>query len=173
MIINDTPIAGLKLLEINPRYDERGFVANLWDTHTAQCLSLDEPLLDCQMVFVRNSAAIHGLHYHAPMHDNPRLVRCLRGSVFFVVIDLRKNSDAYLNYYGFPLRHDKYQALFIPKGMAYGFQSLTDQCEIMWHTTAYQSLKPTHGIRWDDTTLGIKWPLTPRTIDKSAQKAQH
>ena len=109
--------------------------------------------------FTAERATIRGMHYQNAPFSEIKLVRCIRGRVFDVVIDLRRNSSTFLNWFGLELSPDIGNMLFIPKGFAHGFQALDSDCELLYHHSAYYEPRAETGIRFDDPCININWPL--------------
>ncbi len=119
----------------------------------------DKKICQINLSLTRKKGTIRGLHYQEKPYQESKLIRCLRGKVWDVVIDLRKNSKTYKKWFSLELCSSKNNAIFIPEGCAHGFQSLQDNCELLYiHSNNY---KPSHesGIKWDDPTINVFWPL--------------
>src|SRR5262249_44726060 len=107
-----------------------------------------------------------GLHFQHPPHEENKIVRCPRGAIFDVIVDLRPNSPSYLQWQGFELTAENRRALYIPKGFAHGFQTLADHCEIAYQISAFYAPQATAGYRYDDIAFRIAWPLPVNMISE-------
>ena len=120
---------------------------------------LDKKICQINLSLTRKKGTIRGLHYQEKPYQESKLIRCLRGKVWDVIIDLRKNSNTYKKWFSLELCSSKNNAIFVPEGCAHGFQSLQDNCELLYiHSNNY---RPSHesGIKWDDPTINVSWPL--------------
>jgi dTDP-4-dehydrorhamnose 3,5-epimerase len=158
MIFHETGLDGAYLVELEPRTDERGFFARSWCQQEFAERSLNSSLAQCNISFNKERGTLRGLHFQRAPHEEAKLVRCTRGAVFDVIIDLRPNSPSFTKHYGIRLDWDNRLTLFVPKGFAHGFQTLCDSTEVFYQVS--QSYVPAAGagIRWDDPTFGIEWP---------------
>ena len=159
MIIHDTPLTGLKLVETAPISDERGeFVRVFCETEYAG-LRPNLRWAQINLSSTLHKGSVRGRHFQYPPAAEAKMIRCVRGSVFDVAVDLRAGSPTYLRWHGIELNEKAPMQFFIPEGFAHGFQSLTDDVQLLYLHTA--SWNPTHegGFRHDDSTLSIAWPL--------------
>lgn len=158
MRVHDTAIAGTHLIEV-PRFDdERGHFAVMWAPHDFEPFGLVTELSQCNIAFNRRAGTIRGMHHQAPPFEQVKLVRCSRGAIFDVVMDLRPESPSYQKWFGVELTPDSNQILYAPKGVAHGYQTLVDDTEVVYLVSG--PYKPTHerGVRWDDPAFGVRWP---------------
>lgn len=159
MKTNTTPLSGLIVVETTPVADTRGrFTRIFCDTELATA----QPNLQFRQINLsatRQRGTVRGLHYQVPPAAETKLIRCLRGRVFDVAVDLRRDSPTFLGWHAVELSSENDQQVLIPEGFAHGFQALTDDVELLYmHTSPWT---PSHeiGIRHDDPRLGITWPL--------------
>jgi dTDP-4-dehydrorhamnose 3,5-epimerase len=162
--ILDTPIADVKIVQSVPHHDDRGvFVRHF-------CADELHPLLDNRQIAQINhsrtshAGTVRGLHYQTPPHAEMKMVRCLRGRIWDVAVDLRSGSPTFLQWYGQELAQDDAQMLVIPEGFAHGFQALEPESELLYLVTAFYSPPSEGGLRHDDPRLAIDWPLPPRGV---------
>jgi dTDP-4-dehydrorhamnose 3,5-epimerase len=118
----------------------------------------------CNVSFNRRRGTLRGMHYQVAPHAEAKLVRCTRGAVHDVIVDLRPESPAYLRHFAIELTEDNHRMLFVPPGFAHGFQTLTDDAEVFYHMSAAYSADQARGVRWNDPALGISWPLPASVI---------
>lgn len=155
----ETPIPGAFVVEAEPRADERGFFARTWCREEFETRGLEPRLAQCSVSYNRHAGTLRGMHYQKAPHAEAKLVRCTVGAVYDVLVDLRPDSPAYLHWFGAELTAANRRGLYVPVGVAHGFQTLADDTEVF-----YQISEPYHpelagGVRWDDPALGIRWPL--------------
>jgi dTDP-4-dehydrorhamnose 3,5-epimerase len=159
MIFTSTQLEGALLVDIEPREDERGFFARTWCREELAAQGLDTEIAQESLSYNRLRGTIRGLHFQHPPHEENKILRCLRGAIFDVIIDLRPNSSSFLQWQGFELTADNRRARYIPKGFAHGFQTLADHCEIAYQISAFYAPQAAAGYRYDDIAFRIAWPL--------------
>ena len=157
--ILDTPLAGLRVLKRKPVGDSRGYLERLFCAEELQMLAPDRHIVQINHTYTTSRGTVRGLHFQHPPHAEIKFVSCLRGEVFDVAVDLRYNSSTFLLWHAELLSADNHKTLVIPEGFAHGFQTLTDDCEILYfHTAAYQP-DTEGGLNVQDPRLAIPWPL--------------
>jgi dTDP-4-dehydrorhamnose 3,5-epimerase len=171
MQINPTPLAGAFLVTLDPIEDERGFFARVFDEETFADYGLATHFCQCSLSFNRRKGTLRGLHYQATPHMEEKLVRCVRGGVFDVVVDLRKDSATFGQWWGTELSDDNHQALYIPKGFAHGFQTLADGSELFYQISVPFVAEAACGLAWDDAALDIEWPDINNAITSERDRA--
>lgn len=161
-----TPLPGVWVLEPDRLEDERGWFARTFDADEFKARGLDLSVVQSNASFNRRRDTVRGLHYQAAPHGEPKLVRCVRGAVFDVAVDLRSDSPTYRGWHGVELSEDNGRGFYIPDGLAHGFQTLTDDCEVVYQMGHRYVPESASGVRWDDPAFAIEWPATrgPRTI---------
>ncbi len=167
MQFEPTGIAGLWAVRLERFCDARGSFARLFDRDAFAGHGLPDCFVQESLSVTRSAGTVRGMHFQRPPHAEVKFVRCVRGAIHDVVADLRPDSPSYLRWQGFDLTQDGDLALCIPQGCAHGFQTLTDDCEVLYQMSA--AFAPTHadGVRHDDPALGIVWP---RGISLIAEK---
>lgn len=161
MDLRPLPIQGAALACSAPHEDGRGAFARLFCEQSLQPLLGGRHIVQANFSRTTDKGAIRGMHVQAPPALEMKLVRCLRGRVFDVIVDLRQHSPTFLKWHGEALTPDRWNMMVVPEGVAHGFQTLESDCEMLYlHTAAYA---PEHeaGIRFDDPRLAIDWPLPP------------
>lgn len=166
MKFTPTVLPGVFLVDLEPIADGRGFFARSWCREEFTALGLDGNLTQCNISYNREAGTLRGMHYQAEPHGEAKLVRCTRGAIFDVAVDLRPGSPTYLKHLGVELSADNRRALFIPSGLAHGFQSLTPDSEVFYQMSCAYVPGAGRGVRWDDPTFGIAWPTAERTISE-------
>jgi dTDP-4-dehydrorhamnose 3,5-epimerase len=161
-----TPLAGAYVVELEPLRDERGFFARTFDAAQFEAAGLDARIAQCNTSFNARAGTLRGLHYQAEPHGEGKLVRCTRGAVWDVAVDLRPSSETYCRWFGVELRAGGVESYFIPAGMAHGFVTLADDSEVHYQMTYHYVPEAGRGVRWDDPAFGIEWPAAPSTLSE-------
>ncbi|HST56594.1 MAG TPA: dTDP-4-dehydrorhamnose 3,5-epimerase [Solirubrobacteraceae bacterium] len=161
MIISPTELAGVALVELEPARDERGSFTRTFDADCFRAHGLDPRIVQCSTSFNARAGTLRGLHHQVAPHEESKLVRCVRGRVFDVVVDLRPASPTHRRWVGVELSADGARSLFVPAGCAHGFQTLVDDSEVLYQITAPYMPSAARGVRWDDPAFAIRWPRPP------------
>jgi dTDP-4-dehydrorhamnose 3,5-epimerase len=159
-----TPLADLYVVEIEPLNDDRGFFARSFCEHEFHAHSLELKVVQCNISFNEKAGTLRGLHFQAAPHEEAKLVRCTRGAIYDVAVDIRPASSTYLKWYAVELTSETRRMMFIPDGFAHGFQTLADKSEILYFMSEFYHPESARGLRWDDPMLGISWPIANLTI---------
>jgi dTDP-4-dehydrorhamnose 3,5-epimerase len=144
--------------------DERGFFARSFCKKEFEEQGLDATIAQCSVAMNKKRGTIRGLHYQAPPCEETKVVSCLRGSLYDVVLDLRRNSRTYLQWAAEELHGDDYKMIFVPKGCAHGYQTLGDHTLVSYQMSEFYSPDSYRGVRWNDPAFGIEWPLPDAAI---------
>lgn len=158
MIFRETPLAGAWILEPERFEDERGFFARTWDRREFEARGLDPTLAQCSVSYNYRLGTLRGLHFQAAPHEEVKLVRVTRGAIWDVIVDLRPDSPTRTKHFSVILSADAGNQLYIPKGMAHGFQSLEEGSEVFYQISEFYAPESARGYRWDDPAFGIPWP---------------
>lgn len=164
MIFTETKLSGAYVIDIEAIEDERGFFARSWCKNEFEKLGLNPKLVQCNISFNKKKGTIRGMHFQGSPYEEAKLVRCTRGSIYDVIIDLRSDSPTYLQWFSIELTSDNRKMLYIPEGFAHGFQTLEDNTEVFYQMSEYYHPENAKGIRWNDPTIDITWPLENPTI---------
>jgi dTDP-4-dehydrorhamnose 3,5-epimerase len=157
--ILDTSLAGLRILQRKPIGDSRGYLERLFCSEELQALAPGRHIAQINHTLTATRGTVRGMHFQCPPHAEIKFVSCLRGEVFDVAVDLRHNSPTFLHWHAELLSADNHKTLVIPEGFAHGFQTLTDNCEMLYfHTHTYQP-DAEGGLNAQDPRLAIQWPL--------------
>lgn len=165
MIFTETKLAGALLVDLERFEDERGFFALSWSAAEFAARGLESELAECNVSFNRKKGTLRGMHYQAAPHGQVKLVRCTRGAIFDVIIDLRPESPTFKQWLSAELTAENQQALYVPKDFAHGFQTLTDNSEVFYQMSDPFAPESGVGVRWDDPVFGVVWPPGERTIN--------
>jgi len=159
MIVTETALPQAYLIEIEPLRDDRGFFARSFCAREFALHGLPDAFVQSNVSFNLKRGTLRGLHYQAEPAAEGKLVRCTRGAIFDVMVDLRRNSAAYRKWLGFELSAENAKAVYIPPGFAHGFQTLRDDTEILYQMTTEYQPEYARGARWNDPAFAIRWPL--------------
>jgi dTDP-4-dehydrorhamnose 3,5-epimerase len=168
----ETPLAGAWIVGLEKRSDDRGWFARSFDADEFRAHGLDPTVVQCNISLNTRCDTLRGMHYQAPPHGEPKLVRCVRGALHDVAVDLRPDSATYCRWHAVELSAENGLAFFIPAGMAHGFQTLTDDCEIHYQMGSPYVAEAARGVRWDDPAFGIAWPA-PRGERTISDRDRH
>jgi dTDP-4-dehydrorhamnose 3,5-epimerase len=164
LILRPTPIGGARIVELDPHADERGFFARTWCREEFRQVGIDVEMVQSSVSHNRLAGTVRGLHFTWPPSREGKLVRCERGRVFDVILDLRPNSSSFLTHFSVELDDDRRMALYIPPGVAHGFQTLVDACDVFYMMTDFYRPEVAAGVRYNDPQFGIVWPRAVSTI---------
>lgn len=166
MIFTRTILDGVYTLDLEPRGDARGFFARTFCAREFAEHGLVAMVAQCSVAYNSTRGTIRGLHFqHAPAAE-AKLVRCTSGSIHDVVVDLRPDSDSYLQHVGVELSAENRRGLYIPEGLAHGYQTLTDGAEVYYQMSEFYAPGHGDGVRYDDPALAITWPLAVSAISE-------
>ena len=160
-VFRETKLAGAFVIEPERFDDERGLFARIFSDREFERHGINSRIAECNISFNKKRGTLRGMHYQAPPHAEVKLVRCTRGAVFDVIIDLRPYSATYLRPFGVELTAENRLALYIPKGFAHGFQTVVDDTEVFYHMSEVYVAAAGRGLRWNDPTFGVPWPIVP------------
>jgi dTDP-4-dehydrorhamnose 3,5-epimerase len=164
MNILDTPMADLKLVQSQPHRDARGAFTRLFCAQELQPLLGHRRIAQINQSRTSQAGIVRGLHFQHPPHAEMKMVRCLRGRLWDVAVDLRAGSPTFLQWHAQELVQDDAQMLVIPEGFAHGFQALEPESELLYLVTAFYHPPSEGGLRHDDPRLAIPWPLQPQDV---------
>lgn len=158
MLVEATPLSGVMKVTAQPAHDERGYFARLWSAAALAELGLDASLDEHNVSHNVRRGTVRGMHWQARPHAETKLVRCSRGAVFDVVVDVREGSATQYDWWGTELQSDGLVGLWIPEGFAHGYVTLEDNSDVSYLMTGRYQPSAALGLRWDDPRLGIDWP---------------
>ncbi len=164
MKFSPTALAGACIIDIEPVQDERGFFARSWCREEFAKHGLNPDLAQCSISFNKKRGTLRGMHYQAKPHEETKVVRCTRGMIYDVIVDLRPESPTFRKWIAVELSADNRRMLYIPAGLAHGFQSLADDTEVFYQISTPYHPESARGVRWDDPAFGIEWPAAERII---------
>lgn len=165
----ETELKDAFIIEPEPIEDERGFFARIFCEEEFKKRGINFKIVQCNISFNKKKGIIRGMHYQIPPYEEAKIVYCIRGAIYDVIIDLRSNSPTYKKWIAVELSAENRRMLYIPKGFAHGFQTLKDNTELFYLMSEFYHPEYAQGIRWDDPAFRIKWPLK-RVIIKERDK---
>lgn len=166
MIFTETALSGAFVIAPERREDERGFFARIWCADELAANGLSSHLLQSSISFNNVRGTLRGMHWQAEPHGETKIVRCSRGAIFDVIVDLRPESPTYLRSVGLELSDENRLMLYIPRQFAHGFLTLTDSSELVYQMDAVYHPDSQRGARWNDPAFGIAWPFEPNVISE-------
>ena len=170
MIFTETKLKGAFIIEPEKFEDQRGFFARVWCQKEFEAHGLSPSVAQIKNSFNKKRGAIRGLHYQTEPYEEAKLIRCTKGAIYDVIIDLRPDSTTYLEWIGVELTADNRKMLYVPENFAHGYQSLTDNTEIFYPVSQFYSPESAQGVRWNDPTIGIEWPETDNLVISELDK---
>jgi len=147
-------------IELEKRSDERGFFARSWCASEAEAHGLDTRVAQCNVSYNRRRGTLRGMHFQSAPLVEAKLVRCTRGAIIDVILDLRPDSPTYMRWERFELNETNGSAVYVPRGFAHGFQTLADHSDVLYQMSESYSETHARGVRWNDPAFAIEWPLT-------------
>lgn len=164
MRIVATPLEGVRLVEASPVGDERGLFARIYDEEAFGAAGLPTHWPQLNLSWNPTRGTLRGMHFQAGEHAEPKLVRCTRGRIHDVAIDLRPGSASFRRWFAVELDAERRNALYVPPGCAHGFLTLTDEAEVLYMMGAAYHAPSARGVRWDDPAFAVDWPFSPVLI---------
>lgn len=166
MLFNKTKLKDAYIIELEKIEDERGFFARTWDEEKFDNLGLNSKIVQCNMSLSKQKGIIRGMHYQLEPHQEAKFIRCTKGAIYDVIIDLRKDSETFKQWLGVELTERNYNMLYVPEGFAHGFQTLEPMTEVFYQVSESYHPESERGVRWDDPMFGISWPIDEKIISK-------
>ena len=166
MIFEPTPIAGAFLIALEKRGDERGFFARMFCEEEFARAGLESQFKQMNDSYSTKRGTLRGMHYQLPPRAEVKLVRCVRGAVFDVVLDLRPNSPSSGQYFGAELSAENRLAMYVPRGCAHGYLTLTPESEVIYLVSEFYAPEMERGVRFDDPQFAISWPFAPLDLSR-------
>ena len=159
MIFTETKLKGAFVIDIEPLEDQRGFFARAWCRDEFERHGLNTRIVHCNISFNKQRGTLRGMHYQAPPFAEAKLVRCTRGAIYDVIIDLRSDSPTFHEWFSVELTAENHRALFVPEGFAHGFQTLMDNSEVFYQMSEIFHPEHARSLRWNDRAFEIAWPI--------------
>jgi len=166
MIFTELELKGAYLIEPERREDSRGFFARTFCSLEFKAHSLNPSVVQCSLSFNKHKGTVRGMHYQVSPRMETKLVRCTRGTIFDVIIDLRPDSASFMQYAASELSADNDKMLYVPENFAHGFQTLEEDTEVFYQISQFYAPECARGVRWNDPAFGIAWPIAARIISE-------
>ena len=166
MIFSPAPLAGAWIIETEFAVDERGAFGRLFCASEFAARGLCSSFTQSSLSRNARTGTLRGMHYQAAPHEEVKLVRCTRGALFDVLVDLRRESPSHGQWFGIELTAENARALYVPPGVAHGFLTLRDETEVLYHMDTEFRPEAARGIRWNDPAISIAWPAVPDIISQ-------
>ena len=166
MKFTETDLKGAFIIEPDRIEDERGFFARTFCHKEFEKHGLNPNLVQCSASFNTKKGTVRGMHYQVKPHEEARLVRCTRGALYDVILDLRIDSPTFTKWIAVELTADNRIMAYIPEGFAHGFQTLEDNTEVFYQMSEFYHPECAKGARWDDPAFGIVWPIDKKTVSR-------
>ena len=164
MIFSTTNLSGVYVIELEPRADERGFFARSWCEREFAAHGLSAEIAQINVGFSARRGTVRGMHYQVAPRAEAKTVRCTRGAIYDVAVDLRPGSSTYKGWVGLELTAQNRRTLYIPEGCAHGYQTLADDTEMCYQTSQPYTPECTRGVRYDDAAFRISWPVAVTSV---------
>jgi dTDP-4-dehydrorhamnose 3,5-epimerase len=161
---HETPLGGAYVIEVEPMSDERGLFARTWCLREFTARGLETRIAQCSTSFNVKRGTLRGMHYQIEPFAETKIVRCTRGAIYDVIIDLRENSPTLRGHFATALTASNRKAIYVPKGFAHGFQTLEDDTEVFYQISQFYSPEHARGVRWDDPAFAVRWPEAVRAM---------
>lgn len=159
MIFTETSLKGAYIIEIEPLEDERGFFARSFCQKEFEEHGLNFSIVQCNLSYNKKSGTLRGMHYQIAPHKEAKLVSCIKGAIYDVIIDLRPDSSTFCQWFAVELTAENRRMLYVPEGFAHGFQTLKDDTVAFYQMSEFYHPECARGVRWDDPAFGVEWPL--------------
>ncbi|WP_442590894.1 dTDP-4-dehydrorhamnose 3,5-epimerase [Pedobacter sp. AW31-3R] len=170
MIFTETKLKGAYVIDVARIADNRGFFGRSYCTNEFEEYGLNTNIVQTNVSYNKKKGTLRGLHTQNAPFEETKLVRCTRGAIYDVIVDLRPASETYKQWIGAELTADNYRMLYVPEGFAHGFITLEDESDVTYQVTQFYTPQTEQGFRWDDPAFSINWPIQPQII---SEKDQH
>jgi dTDP-4-dehydrorhamnose 3,5-epimerase len=170
VIFTETKLKGAFIIDIERVEDGRGFFARTWCQREFEALNINSRLVQCNLSFNRYCGTLRGMHYQEIPYGEAKLIRCTRGRIYDVIIDLRPDSPTFTRWLAVELTADNSRMLYVPEQFAHGFQTLEDDSEVFYQMSEFYMPEYMRGVRWNDPAFSICWPPAERIISERDQK---
>jgi dTDP-4-dehydrorhamnose 3,5-epimerase len=164
MIFEPTLLPGAFVVEPELWRDPRGYFARTWCREEFAAHGIDSLPVQCSVSFTERRGTLRGMHYQVAPYQETKLVRCVRGAIYDVIVDLRPHSPAFRRHFAVELRERSHRMLYVPEGVAHGFQTLEDDTEVTYQMSQFYRPEAALGVRWDDPAFAIRWPEPVRVL---------
>lgn len=170
MLFTQTKLTGAYVIDLEKKVDDRGFFARAWCQEEFQTHNLVSQFVQCNTSWNRTKGTLRGMHRQVAPHEESKLIRCTRGAIYDVMIDLRRDSPTFGKWQGFELTEINHRSLFVPGGFAVGYQTLEDSSEVVYLVSEFYAPSCEEGIRYNDPAFGIEWPTVVTVISEKDKR---
>jgi dTDP-4-dehydrorhamnose 3,5-epimerase len=170
MIFKETKLEGAYIIEIELMEDERGFFARSFCSEEFKKHGLNPRIAQCNISYNKKKGTLRGMHYQVAPYEEAKLVRCTKGAIYDVIIDLRPDLPTFKQWIAVELTQENRRLLYVPEGFAHGFQTLEDRTEVFYQISEFHHPEWARGVRWNDPTFGIFWPVNVEIISVGDQQ---
>jgi dTDP-4-dehydrorhamnose 3,5-epimerase len=170
MLFNKTPLQGAYTIDLEKRGDDRGFFARLFCEKEFGAAGLETHFVQINNSSSATRGTLRGMHFQLPPAAEVKVVRCIKGALYDVIVDLRPDSPSFKQWFGAELSAENRRMMYVPRGFAHGFITLTDDTEAFYLVSAFYAPEQERGLRFDDPAIGIEWPLTPTEMSEKDRK---
>ncbi len=173
MIFTETRLKGAFVVEVKKIEDDRGFFGRAWCQNEFTEHGIDATIRQINTSYTINKGTIRGMHYQIEPYKEAKFIRCTKGSIYDVIIDLRPGSPTFMEWIGHELSEDNYRMVFVPGNFAHGFVTLKDHCEVYYPVTEFYTPGSERGIRYNDPAFNIKWPVDIEVVSEKDMNHPH
>ena len=166
MLFTEIKLKGAYIIDVKRLEDERGFFGRSYCQREFEALGLNTNAVQANVSYNKKKATLRGMHMQLAPHEETKLVRCTRGAIYDVIVDLRQDSPTFKQWIGVDLTADSYRMLYVPEGFAHGFITLGDNTDVAYQVTQFYTPGAERGYRWDDPAFNIQWPIEPVIISE-------
>ena len=166
MIFTETSLKGAYIIDVEKKRDSRGFFGRLWCENEMNNIGLNTNIVQSNISYSSKKGTLRGMHYQKSPMQETKLVRCTKGAIYDVIIDLRPESPTFKKWYGVELSERNCRMIYVPENFAHGFITLEDESEIYYLVTQFYDVRSEMGIRWDDPNFKIEWPINISEISE-------
>jgi dTDP-4-dehydrorhamnose 3,5-epimerase len=166
MIFTPTSIDGMFYIDLEPRIDERGYFTRMFAQEEFDKAKIDFKMVQTNQAYTKTKGMLRGLHWQTAPKLEAKVFQCISGEIFDVVADTRPDSPTFGKWVGTKLEGDKFRLLYVPGGLAHGYQTLTDNCKVQYMVSEFYSPEYEKGFRWNDPFFKIEWPMAPTFVSE-------
>lgn len=166
MTFTETKLKGAFIIDVTRMEDERGFFARSWCKKEFEAHGLNADAVQANVSYNKHKATLRGMHYQKAPYAETKTIRCTSGAIYDVILDIRPDSETYLDWFGIELTSDSFRMLYVPEGFAHGFITLADHTAVHYLVTAFYTPGSEAGIRFDDPAFNVQWPIAPQIISE-------
>lgn len=170
MIFEELPLGGAYVIHLQKYKDERGSFARAWCSREFESQGLKSQMVQANAAYNIRKGTLRGMHYQLSSHAEAKLLRCIRGAVYDVMIDLRPDSPTYRSWHGVELNDRSHKMVYVPEGFAHGYMTLADHTEVFYQVSEFYAPDAERGIRWNDPCFNIQWPVMENMIISEKDK---